>query len=135
MKSKLYSDKNNTIKCFLYAVIRTFSRLNVFMLNMIYTILIQILETTLYGNMVTDVPRWFMKYRSSHQSCSLIIGVLRNFAKFTGKHLCQTLSEPQACNFIKNETLAQMFSCEFCKISKITFFTKHLRTTASKYNK
>ena len=24
-----------------------------------------------------------------------------------------------------------MFSCEFCEISKNTFFTKHLRTTAS----
>ena len=26
-----------------------------------------------------------------------------------------------------------MFSCEFCEISKNTFFTEHLRTTASKY--
>ena len=26
-----------------------------------------------------------------------------------------------ACNFIKKETLAQVFSCEFCKISKNTF--------------
>ena len=38
---------------------------------------------------------------------------------------------PQACNFIKKETLAQVFSCEFCKISKNTFFTEHLWTTAS----
>ena len=28
---------------------------------------------------------------------------------------------PGACNFIKKETLAQMFSCEFCEISKNTF--------------
>ena len=27
----------------------------------------------------------------------------------------------QAYNFIKKETLAQVFSCEFCKISKNTF--------------
>ena len=27
-----------------------------------------------------------------------------------------------ACNFIKNESLAQVFSCEFCEISKNTFF-------------
>ena len=26
------------------------------------------------------------------------------------------------CNFIKKETLAQVFSCEFCEISKNTFF-------------
>ena len=38
----------------------------------------------------------------------------------------------KACNFIKKETLAQMFSCEFCEISKNTFFTEHLWTTASK---
>ena len=29
--------------------------------------------------------------RSSHQRCSVKKGVLRNFAKFTGKHLCQRL--------------------------------------------
>ena len=28
----------------------------------------------------------------------------------------------QVCNFIKKVTLAQMFSCEFCRISKNTFF-------------
>ena len=29
--------------------------------------------------------------RSSHQRCSVKTGVLRNFAKFTEKHLCQSL--------------------------------------------
>ena len=29
---------------------------------------------------------------------------------------------PQACNFIKKDTLAQLFSSEFCEISKNTFF-------------
>ena len=38
-------------------------------------------------------------------------GFLRTFAKFTGKHLCQS---------------------ELCEISKNTFFTEHLWTTASK---
>ena len=33
---------------------------------------------------------------------------------------------PQACNFIKKETLAQVFSCEFCEIFKNTFFIEHL---------
>ena len=31
---------------------------------------------------------------------------------------------------MKKETLAQVFSCEFCEISKNTLFTEHLRTTA-----
>ena len=37
----------------------------------------------------------------------------------------------QAWNFIQKETLTQMFSCEFCQISKDTFFTEYLRATAS----
>ena len=38
----------------------------------------------------------------------------------------------QACNFIKLETLAQVFSYEFCEISKDTFFKEHVWATASK---
>ena len=60
---------------------------------------------------------------------------LRNFAKFTGKNLHQSLFFNRvadlAYNFIKKETLAQVFSCEFCKTSKNILFTEHLRTTAS----
>ena len=36
-----------------------------------------------------------------------------------------------ACSFLKKETLAQAFFCEFCEICKKTFFTEHLWTTAS----
>ena len=36
-----------------------------------------------------------------------------------------------SCNFIKKEALANVFSCEFCEISKNTFFTDCLWTTAS----
>ena len=72
--------------------------------------------------------------RSSQQRCSIIKRVLRNFAKFTRKHLCQSLFfnkvADEACNFIKKETLAQVFSCEFCEIFENIFFTEHLRTTA-----
>ena len=32
-----------------------------------------------------------LAYRSSHQRCSMKKGVLRNFPKFTGKHLCHSL--------------------------------------------
>ena len=39
--------------------------------------------------------------------------------------------QTSVCNFIKKETLEQLFSCKFCKISKNTFFTEHLRATAS----
>ena len=44
---------------------------------------------------VTSIPciavfLWII-CRSSHRRCSLRNGVLRNFEKFTGKHLCQSL--------------------------------------------
>ena len=48
-------------------------------------------------------------------------GILRNFAKFTGKDLCQSLVRWQ------KGTLAQVF----CKTSKNTFFTEHIWATAS----
>ena len=67
-----------------------------------------------------------MIQRSSHRRCSIKIGALRNFARFTRKHLCQSLS-----NFIKNESLVQVFPCELWEISTNTFFTEHLRVTAS----
>ena len=48
-------------------------------------------------------------------------GVHRNFIKFIGKHLCRSFfvnksaDLSKACNFVKKETLAQVFSCEFKK--------------------
>ena len=40
--------------------------------------------------------------------------VLKNFATFAGKYLCQS-------HFVKKETLADVFSCEFCEAFKNTF--------------
>ena len=50
-------------------------------------------------------------------------GVFRNFGKFTGKHFNKVsfLIKLQACNFCKKETLPQVFSYEFCKISENIF--------------
>ena len=63
--------------------------------------------------------------------CSVKKYVLKNFTKFTGTHLCQSLFlnkasglRPQVCNFIKKELLAQVFSCEFCKMFKNTYFCR-----------
>ena len=47
------------------------------------------------------------QFRSSRPEVFCKKGVLRNFAKFTGKHLRQSLFfNKVACNFIKKETLA-----------------------------
>ena len=53
-------------------------------------------------------------------------GVLKNFKKFTGKHLCQSL-------FIKKETLAKVFSCEFCEIFRNIYFYRTPLVAASVY--
>ena len=44
---------------------------------------------------------------------------------------CHRMNGGKACSFIKKETLTQVFSYRFCKISKNTFFTEHFRTTTS----
>ena len=57
------------------------------------------------------------------------------FDKVAAAYACyfieKILWHRKTCNFIKKENLAQMFSCELCEISKNTFFTEHLWTTAS----
>ena len=63
-------------------------------------------------------------------------GVLKDFLKFTGKHLCLTLFFNKVAglivyNFVEKETLAQVFSWEFYEISKNTFFYRTPSVAAS----
>ena len=44
------------------------------------------------------------------------MAVLKHFSKLTGKHLCQSLCSGWTWNFIKKETLLQMFYCELQEI-------------------
>ena len=64
--------------------------------------------------------------RSSRLEVFCKKAVLRNFAKLTEKHLCQSLFFNKVAvgpvTLLKTETLAQVFSCEFCEISKSTFY-------------
>ena len=63
-------------------------------------------------------------------------GILKVFAKFTEKRLCQSLYfnkvvSPQACNFLKKRALTQVFSCDFYKIFKNNFFYRKPLVAAS----
>ena len=69
--------------------------------------------------------------RSSHRRCSVKIDVLRNFTKFTGTHLCQSLFFNKVSFVTKKEALAQVFSCEFCEISENTYFYRTPLVAAS----
>ena len=70
-----------------------------------------------------------MNIRSSHRRCSLEKGVLRNFAKFTGKRLCQSLFliKLQAPLSYRNQSTDLW--------NKSTFFTEQLWTTTSGISK
>ena len=62
--------------------------------------------------------------------------VFKNFAKFTGKHLCRSLFSNKVAS-LRLQTLLNRwyrrpcFSREFFKIVKNMFFTEHLRATVS----
>ena len=65
-------------------------------------------------------------------------GVLRNFIKFTGKHLCQILFlmklQASGLQHYQKETLAQVFSCDIYEICKNTFFHRTPLAAPSAYN-
>ena len=63
--------------------------------------------------------RKIWKSRDSRSEVLCRKGVLRNFTKFTGKHLCQW---------------HRCFTVNFVKFLRNTFFTEHLRTIASEKN-
>ena len=71
------------------------------------------------------------------ESSKVFLEILKNSQENTCARVSASLSPatllkrrlwPKAGNVIKKETLAQVFSYEFCEISKNTF-TEHLRTT------
>ena len=58
-------------------------------------------------------------YRSSHPEVFFKKGILKNFAKFTGKRLCYSLFFDKVAGLRPGkEFLAQVFTCEFCEIFK-----------------
>ena len=103
MKSLTYYFQNSHRRCFVRKYVLTGKHLC----------------QSLFFIKVADLrPTTLFKKRHWHR-CSPV-----DFAKFLN-------FRPEACNFIKKETLAQVFSCGFCKISKNTFLIKHLWATAS----
>ena len=64
--------------------------------------------------------------RNSHERCSMKKSVFKIFFQFTGKHLSQSLFFNKVAGLrfptLFKETLAQTFSCKFCKIFQSGFF-------------
>ena len=60
--------------------------------------------------------------------------ILQNLQKNTyARVFFFTKKRSQACNFIRKETLAQVFSCEFYEISRNTFVYRTPLVAASVY--
>ena len=72
-----------------------------------------------------------LRFRSSHGRCSVRKGVLRNYAKFTGKHLCQSLFSNKVAGLrlatlLKKRLWHRCFPVNFLKFLRTTFFIEHL---------
>ena len=77
-------------------------------------------------------------FRSCHQTCYIkkaFLEILQNSQENTCTRVSFLIKLPQACNFIKKETLAQTFYCEVCEISKNTFFHKTPLVAVSESNR
>ena len=73
----------------------------------------------------------YFTYRSSHRRCSLTKRVLRNLAKFTGKHLCQSLffnkvAGLRPATLLKKRLWHRCFPVNFTKFLRTTFFIEHV---------
>ena len=78
-------------------------------------------------NMVHNIEHYFTKFRSSHQRCSVRKGVLRNFTKFTGKHLRQSLFFNKVAS-LRPAILLKKRLCHRCflKFLRTSFIMEHL---------
>ena len=68
-----------------------------------------------------------LKSRSSHQRCFVRKGILRNFEKLTGKHMCQSLffnkvAGLRAATLLKKRLWHRCFSVNFAKFLRTPFF-------------
>ena len=101
-----------------------FFKLYFFKTISIYFNLILILVTRDFAIILYTLP--YEVYRSSHQRCSIITGVLRNFAKFTGKNLCPSLffnkvAGLRPATLLKNRLWHRCFPVNFAKFLRTTF--------------
>ena len=76
------------------------------------------------------------KNRSSRPKVFYNKGALKNYGKFTEKHLCQGLVINKVAGLsLKKEALAQVLSCKIWEIFKNTYFEEHVRMTSVKIKK
>ena len=78
------------------------------------------------GNTCVEVVR-FKNIRSSHQRGSMKKCVLRNFTKFAGKHLCQSIFfNKKLGTLLKKRLWHRCFPVNFAKFLRTSFIKEHL---------
>ena len=85
-----------------------------------------VLNTPLSYTMIVFAITMQMTTRSSHQRCSVRKGVLRNFPKFTRKHLCQVLfynkaAGPKPATLLKKRLWHRYFPMNIAKFPRTPF--------------
>ena len=86
-----------------------------------YLVPSEIKESESLNAFTFKIERWVPEgcsCRSSHQRCSVRKGVLRNFTKFTGKHLCQSL---MPATLLKKRLRHRCFPVNFVKFLRTPF--------------
>ena len=126
-----YVNNHNKIKKthFQLLLVGTFYRLELSLQYFLYQMRSPVLISALQFHTQIKV-----RLRSSHRRCSVERGVLRNFAKFTGKHLCQTLAMLKCLTWpsLKFASTTRYHS----NLRNIAMFsTEHLQTTVSEASK
>ena len=82
---------------------------------------VNVLYLLQYNFLINGIPL----FASSRSEVFCKKGVIRNFTKFTEKYLWQSFFFNKVAGLRSatlKETLAQVFSCEYCEISKNIFF-------------
>ena len=95
------------------------------------------LHTTLYTWSSEQIKSWgftcnlWSTFRSSCPMVFYKMGVCRNFAKFTGKHLCQSLFfnkvAGRPATLLKRRLWHRCFPVNFAKFLKTPFLKEHLQ--------
>ena len=99
-------------------VIESFLVLNIYFTFFLSVVNYACYKSTIKSNCILLLCH--VRVRSSRHELFWKKSILRHFAKFTGKRLCQSL-------FFEKETLTQVLSCEFWKFLRTSFLTEHLR--------
>ena len=96
VKTSQLTDEKKCSKLIFYQADKHYDFPDDVICNIAYSL--QLVWSGIWSAATTEVGFWtwiWSTSRSSHQRCSIRKGVFRNFTKFTGIHLCQSLFKSQ----------------------------------------